>query len=216
MSTILHAQTAFDDSPSTPQQPASAADVETSWTDKRLVSECVRGNEDAWAMLLEKYKRLIYSIPLKYGFSRDEATDVFQDVCLELLTELPRLREPRALPKWLIQVTAHRCQRLRSAAARRASAPSTSGEGAEMSRVVDTQPISEQVILEVEREQALREAIASLAPRCRRLVEMLFFETPARSYQDVARSLQLETGSIGFIRGRCLKKLRANLKASGF
>jgi RNA polymerase sigma factor (sigma-70 family) len=215
MSSPMQAQTAFDDSPRETEQGALARDGEIAWTDKRLVSECVRGNEDAWAMLLEKYKRLIYSIPLKYGLSRDEATDIFQDVCLELLTELPRLREPRALPKWLIQVTAHKCVRARTASVRH-TASSHTDTPAEMNRVADTQPLSEQIILDVEREHALREAVATLAPRCRRLVEMLFFETPVRSYHDVARSLQLETGSIGFIRGRCLKRLRTALEKHGF
>jgi RNA polymerase sigma factor (sigma-70 family) len=215
MSSHMQAQTAFDDAPRPPEQHALARDAETAWPDKRLVSECVRGNEKAWAMLLEKYKRLIYSIPLKYGLSRDEATDIFQDVCLELLSELPRLREPRALPKWLIQVTSHKCLRARTASARN-TAPSGADDPAELNRVADTQPLSEQIILDVEREHALREAVATLAPRCRRLVEMLFFETPARSYRDVAQSLQLETGSIGFIRGRCLKRLRIALEKHGF
>jgi DNA-directed RNA polymerase specialized sigma24 family protein len=34
-------------------------------------------------------------------------------------------------------------------------------------------------------------------------------------YADVARRLGLATGSIGFIRGRCLEKLRKALMASG-
>src|SRR3989442_7578786 len=34
---------------------------------------------------------------------------IFQAVCLELLSELPRLREPEALPAWLIRVTYHKC-----------------------------------------------------------------------------------------------------------
>jgi RNA polymerase sigma factor (sigma-70 family) len=185
------------------------------WPDARLVTECVKGNEDAWATLLEKYKRLIYSIPTKYGLSRDEATDIFQDVCVELLAELPKLREPRALPKWLMQVTAHRSLRVRDQSKRRQPA-STGPDASPMQQVADTSPLSEQILLEVEREQALRDAVATLAPRCRQLVEMLFLETPPRSYQEVARTLQLETGSIGFIRGRCLKKLRTALQKNGF
>ena len=70
------------------------------WSDDRLVRDCLNGREAAWAALLEKYKKLIYSIPIKYGCSVDEANDVFQETCLVLLSELPRLREPRALPKW--------------------------------------------------------------------------------------------------------------------
>jgi hypothetical protein len=45
---------------------------------------------------------------------------------------------------------------------------------------------------------------------------MLFFENPARPYQQVARSLGLATGSIAFIRGRCLTRLRRQLEKMGF
>ncbi len=52
--------------------------------------------------------------------------------------------------------------------------------------------------------------------RCRKLVEMLFYGQPPPPYAEVAARLGLATGSIGFIRGRCLKKLEAGLKAGGF
>src|SRR5713101_3097574 len=67
--------------------------------------------EEAWSLLIEKYKALIYSIPVKYGLPPHEAADVFQSTCMELLTRLPQLREPRALPKWLMQVAHHQCYR---------------------------------------------------------------------------------------------------------
>ena len=214
MNSTMPAQAALVPTP-LPDRPAAATPVVTAWTDARLVRECVRGNEDAWALLLEKFKRLIYSIPIKYGLSADEATDIFQDVCVELLAELPRLREPRALPKWLIQVAAHKCLRARNQASR-TSGTSSEQDAREMARLIDANPLSEQILLEVEREHVLRDTLATLAPRCRALVEMLFFENPPRSYQEVARSLQLETGSIGFIRGRCLKRLRTELQKHGF
>src|SRR5260370_39219027 len=78
-------------------------------SDVRLVRDCLRGREEAWSALIHKYKNLIFSIPIKYGLSRDDAADVFQGVCLGLLSELPKLRDPRGLPKWLLQVTAHNC-----------------------------------------------------------------------------------------------------------
>ena len=62
------------------------SDVPTdSWGDERLITECVNGNEEAWAALIEKYKNLIFSIPVKLGFSRDDAGEIFQQVCLKLL-----------------------------------------------------------------------------------------------------------------------------------
>ena len=72
------------------------------------------------------------------------------------------------------------------------------------------------LLAQIEKEQVLRDALAELSPRCERLVRMLFFETPARPYQEIARELDLATGSIGFIRGRCLGKLRKQLEKMGF
>src|SRR5580704_3823566 len=81
------------------------------WSDERLVKECLSGNEEAWSFLIEKYKALIHSIPVKYRLPPHEAAEVFQATCVELLNRLPELREPRALPKWLMQVAHHQCFR---------------------------------------------------------------------------------------------------------
>ena len=45
---------------------------------------------------------------------------------------------------------------------------------------------------------------------------MLFFEEPARPYQQLAADLGLSTGSIGFIRQRRLERLRKRLNEAGF
>lgn len=181
------------------------------WTDERLVKECVKGNEEAWSALIDKYKNLVFSIPIKYEFSRDDASDIFQSVCVNLLSELPRLREPRALPKWLMQTTSHKCLHWKQREKRYVS-----GEG-EPNMPEPTSPArAEQILAEVEQEQVLRDAISALSPRCAQMVRMFFFETPARPYEEVARELGLATGSIGFIRGRCLEQLKKQLLARGF
>jgi RNA polymerase sigma factor (sigma-70 family) len=180
------------------------------WSDERLVRECLDGNEEAWSALIDKYKNLIYSIPIKHELSPDAASDIFQSVCLELLSELPRLREPRALPKWLIQITVHKCSRWRQ----RESRYSQDEISEDQLPVV---PAAAEVFQEeIWQEQMLREALASLPDRCGEMIRMLFFESPARPYEEVARELGLATGSIGFIRGRCLDKLRKQLQQKGF
>src|SRR6202167_6175817 len=91
-----------------PQTPAFD-DARGAWPDARLVRECIACSEEAWCALIFKYKNLIFSIPVKYGFSADDSTDIFQAVCLDLLSELPKLRKVKALPKWIMQITAHKC-----------------------------------------------------------------------------------------------------------
>jgi RNA polymerase sigma factor (sigma-70 family) len=187
-------------------------DQEALPSDKVLVARCLEGDADSWSTLLSKYKALIYSIPIRYGFTREEAADIFQAVCLELIQQLGKVREPNALPKWLMQVTAHKCfhakkqsQRLVFTDPQETSMPEAS-----------VPPDAEFQLREVEEEQILRQALNELQPRCRSLIEMLFFEEPKRPYQEVAASLGLATGTIGLLRQKCLEHLRKSLDKSGF
>jgi RNA polymerase sigma factor (sigma-70 family) len=179
--------------------------------DAQLIHGCLQGNEASWSALLAKYKNLIFSIPIKYGFSREDAADIFQAVCLDVLHDLSSLRDSQALAGWLIRVTHNKCfHQLKQS--RRFVASETSP----FELTVSAAEIPENKVRELQKEQVLRDAIESLNPRCRQLVEILFFEVPARPYKDVAKSLGLATGSIGFIRARCLSKLGEKLKEMGF
>ena len=181
------------------------------WSDTRLVKACLSGDEEAWSSLIDKYKALIYSIPVKYGLSRQEAADVFQATCTELLVRLPELREPRALPKWLMQVAHHESYRWKRQSQR------TVSRDAETDLPEPTTPaIAESLFQQTQEEQMLREAMTVLTPQCHRLVELLFFETPARPYSEVAAELGLAVGSIGFTRQKCLERLRVRLDELGF
>ena len=179
-------------------------------SDTRLVADCLSGDEEAWAQLIEKYKALIYSIPVKYGLPSQEAADVFQATCMELLARLPELREPRALPKWLMQVAHHQCLRWKQQQGRLLSRDS------EELPVPETPALAEGLVQQTQEEQMLREAMMALSPQCRRLMEMLFFESPPRPYAEAASELGLALGSIGFIRQKCIDRLRRQLDELGF
>jgi RNA polymerase sigma factor (sigma-70 family) len=193
------------------QKTATLAELQIAWPDTRLVKECLRGNDEAWSALVDKYKNLIFSIPIKYGFSADDAADIFQAVCLELLAELPKLRKPKALPKWIMQVAAHKCYH-RKKQQQRTEVSDPDDKKLDRSEP----PRAEEILREAEEEQNLRQAISELPPRCRELVHMLFYEEPSRPYHEIASSLGIATGSIGFIRQRCLERLRKRLVDAGF
>ena len=185
-------------------------DARLSWTDVRLVRDCLNGDEQGWSALIEKYKKLIFSIPVKYGFSSDDASDIFQAVCLELMSELPKLRKPEALPKWIMKVTAHKCFHRKREQQRLVSDPNGDLD------LMETPPnYADAILQEAEQEQRLRQAMSELPARCRQLIHVLFFEEPPRPYQQVAETLGLATGSIGFIRQRCLERLRKRLLEIG-
>lgn len=184
---------------------------DVTWSDARLIRACVSGNEQAWSALIAKYKNLIYSIPMKYGASPEDAADIFQSVCLELFSELPRLRKRAAFRSWLVTVTAHQSFHWKRKVRRRAEDELTDLEAEKLG--MDPSP---DLIEQVEREQMLREAVAGLPARCQEMIRLLFYQQPQVSYRDVAERLGLATGSIGFIRGRCLKRLQRTLEERGF
>jgi RNA polymerase sigma factor (sigma-70 family) len=176
--------------------------------DDYLVRECIKGNGEAWSSLIDKYKNLIFSIPVKYGFRAHDADEIFQEVCLALLTDLPRLREPQALAAWLIRTTSHRCLHWKRDQRRYVAE--------EPDQTISSTPAAEDILREAEQEQILRDVLPELPHRCLELVRMLFFQEPAVPYEQVAKNLNLAKGSIGFTRMRCLERLRRLLEERGF
>lgn len=179
-------------------------------TDEELIRRCLDGDAHAWAGLIDKYKNLIYSIPIKLGMYED-AGDIFQTVCASLLAKLSQLRDPGALPKWLMQTCYHECLQHQQIRRRHVEL-----DLVQMQDSPATEILPEQAFAQFQEEQMLREALAEMPARCGRLIRMLFFENPPRPYEEIAKTLGLAEGSIGFIRGRCLTRLRKHLEDRGF
>jgi len=177
--------------------------------DETLVRECLLGNEAAWSELVRKYKNLIYSIPVKYGLSSEDANEIFQSVCFTVLQDLNKLREPKAFAAWLMRLTARKC--IHSKHERNAHSGSDIDEG-----IPAADSLAEKIIRQVQQEQIFRMALAETPAECRRLVELLFFSDPPISYEMVAQRLGLAKGSIGATRMRCLERLRRSLEKKGF
>ncbi len=185
-------------------------DTKLETEDAALVRGCLEGNQEAWESLVDKYKRLIFSVPLRYGASSEDAADVFQSVCIEVFNSLEHLKNPDSLRSWLITVAIRQSYRWRKKQTNHVELDAMEPELAEeIASVPET-------IAQLQQEQIVRDVVAKLPPRCAELVRLLFFEQPPLPYAEVARRLGLATGSIGFIRGRCLTRLRKMLLESGF
>lgn len=178
--------------------------------DELLVQGCLQGDQHAWEALIDKYKRLIYSIPIRYGATREDAADVFQAVCIEVFHSLSRLKNVGSLRSWLITLAVRQSYRWKRKQSHHVELDAMEQEIAEQ---IATAP---ETLAQLEQEQIVREVVSKLPPRCAELVQMLFFEQPPLPYAEAARRLGLATGSIGFIRGRCLERLRKLLLESGF
>jgi RNA polymerase sigma factor (sigma-70 family) len=193
-----------------PQQLLIATPPAIASDDEKLVQRCCQDDQDAWNKLVDRYKGLIYSVPVKQGFRPEDAADIFQSVCVELFTNLSRMRNIKSLRSWLVTVTLHKCFYWKKQQRRQAEFDALEEHAADA--IAAPPDMMNDALNEVRREQAVRDALEMLPPRCAELIRMLFFEQPPVPYKEAARRMGLAAGSIGFIRGRCLHRLQKILR----
>lgn len=173
--------------------------------DLELIEACLDGDERAWKTLVERYGRLVYSIPHRYRLDDAAADDVFQEVFSILFRQLPKIRRRTGLPKW-IMTTTHRVCRQWARRARRA--------GELPAEVERTGPPPPEELARDEDRHRVREALARLGGRCETLLLALYASPGEASYEQIARQLNLPVGSIGPTRARCLRKLLELMEGS--
>jgi len=182
-------------------------------SDAELIAACINREAWAWDALVDRYKRMVYSVALHAGLGQEDAADVFQTVFTVLLENLHKIHAPQGLAAWLITTTKRtswnvlrKRQRERTDSEDVATTLSAAegwltGERWEESRWAD---------------QALvRAALKRLGGRCKELLWLLYYDHSQPSYQDISRRLKVPQGSIGPTRARCLQKMRSILQAMG-
>jgi RNA polymerase sigma factor (sigma-70 family) len=182
--------------------------------DRELIALCLGGDQGAWESLVTRYQRLIYSIAIKSRLSPDDAADVFQSVCLKLYEKLSTLRDHERVSSWLITTTSREVWRA-AARNRRDGQPAAADDGDQreaLAEIPDAAPLADEQRIALEREQAVREAVAASSDRCRELLTMLFYQKDELSYSDVARRMEMPVPSVGPTRARCLEKLKKLLQ----
>lgn len=169
-----------------------------------LVAAAAEGNETAWNEIVDRYTPLLVRVILRYRLTQGELEDVAQTVWLRLVEHLDELREPRALPMWII-TTAKR-EALRFAAQMSRVQPRDPQDAAWSSRLV-TEDDPDVELLRAERHAALLEGFATLSSRQRELL-ILLAQDPPIPYLEISRRTGIPVGSIGPTRARALERLR--------
>jgi RNA polymerase sigma factor (sigma-70 family) len=168
-----------------------------------LLQGAAEGDQRAWDQLVDRYAGLVVAVARRYRLSEADLGDVSQTVWLRLVEHLGSLREPDALPGWLVTTTRNECLRVLRSAGRLVLTD-------ELASLADGPDVGEDVadgLLAAERREAVRTAMWSLPPRCRELFQLLLSDPPV-PYDDIGRRLAMPHGSIGPTRSRCLDRLR--------
>lgn len=179
-------------------------------SDRDLILACRKGERGAWETLLNKYERLVFSIPLNYGLSRDDAADVAQITFTILIQSLDSLDNESRLGAWLATVVRRHTWRQME----RNRRENTGRERDVAESAVPLGKSGEESIERWELIEWLDQGFYLISDPCRKLLLALYFDPRQPSYAEVADRLGMPVGSIGPTRARCLERLREALAES--
>jgi RNA polymerase sigma factor (sigma-70 family) len=165
-------------------------------TDAVLLQACRAGDAQAWDELVGRYDRLVFSVALRNGLSRDDAADVCQLTFVCLLESIDRIEDDSRLASWLMTVARRQAWR-------------TTHRNRRESPAAELPERAEDPFERWHDIAAVHSALQQLPDRGRALIDALYFDPSHPSYAEIAARLDLSVGGIGPLRGRCLARLRA-------
>lgn len=202
--------TAYDDLPYTRGGAVDRTEVGA------LVRSAVDGDAAAWKALVEGMSPLVWSVVRAHRLSDADGHEVYQTTWFRFAQHLGRLREPDKAGSWLASTARHECLKVLRGLTRLTLTddPQVLDRASEERTPEQTLIDAEEEADQAERIRRLWQEFEALGERCRQLLRVLI-ASPPPSYLEVSAALGIAVGSIGPLRQRCLRRLRARLDARG-
>jgi RNA polymerase sigma factor (sigma-70 family) len=185
---------------------AAAARTPDQLSGTQLLAALAAGDDAAWQTTVRRYERLLRSSARGVLRSDADVDEAVQRTWVLLLRNASRIHDAEALPGWL------------ATTARREALAIVRGQ----QRTVPTDDLGEHVapdeadmaggLMRMELRSALLRAVDTL-PESQRLVVQAMLRGE-QSYDSLSRELAMPRGSLGPLRGRAIKSLRAQLVPS--
>lgn len=172
-----------------------------------------QGTDGAFDLLVQRHHQRIVRLAVRVLGQRDVALDVAQEVFVRAWRALPRFEGNSRFSTWLTRIAINQCRNeLRKRGTVKHTQPASlsepaTGTGRAREQLLPGSTPEPRAFLEgQETRQALRDAMASLAPDAREV--LVLKEVEALSYEGIAEILALPVGTV---RSR-LHRARAELR----
>ena len=198
-------------------------------SDESLVRAVVEGSEQALAGIYDRHGNAVFAAAMRVSGDRSTAEEVVQETFLALWNRAEQFDAGRGvLQAWLVTIARHRAiDRLR-AASRHDRASSFSSfvatdaddhsigdwltASGELIGVSGPEPLPEAALADKETRASIAEALASLAPLERRVIELAYDGGLTQS--EIAATLGWPIGTVKTRTRRALRRLREALDGS--
>ncbi|MCG8373092.1 MAG: sigma-70 family RNA polymerase sigma factor [Balneolales bacterium] len=179
--------------PTSPRENASASSIE----DDKLVAEALRGREDSYKKLVDKYDRPIYFHIRKMIKEVEMVEDLVQEVFIKAFKNLQSYSNEYAFSTWLYRIaTNHTIDYLRKKKLQTFSIndPIKTKDGEMEVQLPDNTYATDAPMIKNQRKVIVQNAIADLPEKYRKVIQMRHMEE--LSYDEIAVELDLPLGTV--------------------
>lgn len=176
-----------------PRENASASSLE----DDSFVEQALKGNEAAYAKLVDKYERSLYFHIRKMIREQELVEDLVQEVFMKAFHNLSTYSNEYAFSTWLYRIaTNHTIDYLRKKKLKTLSIdqPYKTRDGEMEMQLPDTNFSTDEPVIKKERKNIVQDAIQNLPEKYKVVIEMRHMEE--KSYQEIADILDLPLGTV--------------------
>lgn len=175
------------------RQNASASSLE----DDKLVARAVKGDQDAYKSLMEKYKEPLFFHIVKMVKDREQVEDLVQESFMKAFKNLDSYSTDYAFSTWLYRITTnHTIDYLRKKKLKTFSIsdPIRTKDGEMEVELPDDSFETDRNIIRKQRQKIISKAIEELPEKYRRVIVMRHIEE--LNYQEISDQLDLPLGTV--------------------
>jgi RNA polymerase sigma-70 factor (ECF subfamily) len=148
-------------------------------SDPELIRQLIAGNDDAFAVIVDRYQRLVFSVALRIIKDEGEAEDIVQTVFVDIFTKVGQFDPARGTLKvWLLQWAYSRSINRRHYLEHRQfySRMNTDSGEVETAQLSQRRGVRFGGWSEAETVRLIRQALGSLKPAQQTAIELVYFE----------------------------------------
>ncbi|MDG1147158.1 MAG: sigma-70 family RNA polymerase sigma factor [Crocinitomicaceae bacterium] len=166
--------------------------------DLELVKLAIKGDQSAYATLMDRYRESIYFMMLKMVNNTDDADDLTIEAFGKAFNRLKQYSPNYAFSTWLYKIASNNCidfirkKRIKLTSMDTGIA-TDDGERIFFDAKSNTRD-PEEVVIHKQKVLLMRELVGKLKPRYRLLVEKRYFEE--LSYEEISEELNLPLGTV--------------------
>lgn len=166
--------------------------------DLMLVEAAIKGDQSAYAELMERYRDSIYFMMLKMVKNADDADDLTIEAFGKAFNRLKQYSPSYAFSTWLFKIASNNCiDFIRKKRIKLTSMDSGIKNDDGETMYIDARSSAkdpEQEVIHNQKIKHMRELVSQLKPRYRVLVEKRYFEE--LSYEEISQELDLPLGTV--------------------